>query len=88
MKNLFIEIITSSDQKLIKKIREISDKKYNQIINSDDDQFSKEVIQNDFVISFYKDHKIDLPNNLIFDISFDDNDIYLIDEINTRDLLN
>jgi len=83
MRDLFIEIIDLNNQRFIKKIRSISDKKYNQIIKSDSDEISKEMIKDKKVISFYKDQKIDLLKNMIFDISYND-DLYLIDDLSTR----
>jgi transcriptional regulator len=87
MKTLFLQIIKESGEKITNKIREISDEKYKMIIDSDSDEISKEVLQNDFVISIYKNENINIPENLIFDISYEDNEIYLIDEINSRWML-
>jgi hypothetical protein len=87
MKNLFLQIVTANNEDLVVKIREISDAKFQQIINDYDDNYAKEITQNEFVINFYKTNNISLPENMLFDCSYDDDNLYLIDEINTRDLL-
>lgn len=86
-KLLSIEIIKSDNSKLSLEIKKISDKRYKEIINNDDDPISAEIIKDPKVIQFYKDHDIDLPDNLIFDPSYDNDQIILIDEINTRWML-
>jgi len=86
MRTLAVNIVTENKTFSVE-VKKISDKKYHEIITSDSDEISKEMIQNERVIDLYRISGIEFPNNLIFDISYDEDKIVLIDEISTRDML-
>ena len=87
MKNLILQI-NLPGKNLEIKIKEISDEEASEIMHDDvGREFADKFVQNESVISFYKSNNIDLPSNIIFDGFMQNDNLYVIDDLSTRDWL-
>ncbi len=87
MMTLQLQIINKDSKPLILNLRKISKEEAAKMFESEGIELDEAIRNEKEVIAFYKEHNIDMPENLVFDKAMDGDYLVLIDEVNTRWML-